>query len=288
VAAIELVLRQHSGAATQGIFAMLTIGRRELLATAALVSTSMALPSPAGCYGDYGSPRLMRAPRCQDGESVWQWLVLLIDASSSMRKPFQKMSFYDMQIEATARALMEPCVAGRLIGSADGRTAISAVLWSANMQQEIAVHWMIIRSIEDVAAVATGLRSTANHLDSYTGVAAAVRFATAQLEAGYIPLTSRKIINMIANGRDNHGGDPSEAARKAEASGIAINAVVTKGYDGTAEDMYQYYSKNVITSDGLVFKVEREDEALEALAVANASKFCAEIALTPSAAHLPA
>jgi Protein of unknown function (DUF1194) len=230
----------------------------------------------------------MRAPRCQDGESVWQWLVLLIDASSSMRKPFQKMSFYDMQIEATARALMEPCVVGRLIGSADGRTAISAVLWSANTQQEITVHWSVIRSIEDVAAVAARLRNTANYLDSYTGVAAAVRFATAQLEAGYIPLTSRKIINMIANGRDNHGGDPSEAARKAEASGIAINAVVTKGYDGTAEDMYQYYSKNVITRDGLVFKVESEDEALEALAVANASKFCAEIALAPSGAHLPA
>jgi Protein of unknown function (DUF1194) len=266
----------------------LMIGRRELLATATLVSTSMVLPSPASSYGDYGSPRLMQAPRCQDGESVWQWLVLLIDASSSMRKRFQKMSFYDMQIESTARALMEPCVVERLIGSAAGRTAISAVLWSAHMQQEIAVHWRIIRSIEDVAAVATRLRNTANYLDSYTGVAAAVRFATEQLKAGYIPLTSRKIINMMANGRDNQGEDPSEAARKAEALGIAINAVVTKGYDGTAEDMYQYYSKNVITKNGLVFKVEREDGALEALAVANASKFCAEIALAPSSIPLPA
>lgn len=230
----------------------------------------------------------MRAPPHEDGESIWQWLILLIDASSSMRKLFQQMSFYDMQIEATARALMEPCVVGRLIGTPTGRTAIAVVLWSANLQQEIAVHWRVIRSIEDIAAVAGRLRNTANYLDSYTGTAAAVRFATEELKAGYIPLTSRKIINMTANGRDNHGGDPAEAARAAEEVGITINAVVMKGYDGTAEDMYQYYSSNVITKDGLVFKVESEEDALEALAVANASKFCAEIALAPASVGVQA
>jgi hypothetical protein len=231
----------------------------------------------------------MQAPRQQDGEFIWQWLMLLIDASSSMRNQFDQMSFYDMQIEATARALVEPCVAGRLIGTPSARTAIGAVLWSANMQQEIAVHWSVIRSVEDIAAVAARLRSTANYLDSYTGTAAAVRFASEQLKAGYIPSAGcRKIINMTANGRDNNGGDPSEAAREAEALGITINAVVMKGYDGTVEDMYQYYSGHVITRDGLVFKVESEDEALEALAIANASKFCAEIALAPSAPALPA
>jgi hypothetical protein len=262
--------------------------RRELLATAALASAAAALPSPVAPYGDYGTNRLMQAPRCEDGEAIWQWLVLLIDASSSMRKPFQKMSFYDMQIEATARALMEPCVVGRLIGARASRTAIGAIQWSANMQQEIAVHWRVIRSIEDIAAVAARLRNAANYLDSYTGVAAAVRFATEQLKAVYVPTTSRKIINMTANGRDNHGGNPAAAAREAEDVGITINAVVMKGYDGTVEDMYEYYSSNVITKDGLVFKVEREDKALEALAVAKASKFCAEIALAPAGVGLPA
>jgi hypothetical protein len=224
----------------------------------------------------------MQPPTRQGGEFIWQWLILLIDASSSMRNPFKQMSFYDMQIEATARALMEPCVATRLIGAPEGRTAIGAVLWSANKQQEVAVHWRVIRSIEDIAAVAARLRGTANYLDSYTGTAAAVRFASEQLRAGYIPRTGcRKIINMKANGRDNHGGDPSQAAREAEALGITINAVVMQGYDGTVEDMYQYYSGQVITRDGLVFKVESEDGALEALATANASKFCAEIALAP-------
>jgi hypothetical protein len=231
----------------------------------------------------------MQPPRQQDGEFIWQWLILLIDASSSMRNPFKQMSFYDMQIEATARALVEPCVVERLIGMPSGRTAIGVVLWSANLQQEIAVHWSVIRSIEDIAAVAARLRGTANYLDSYTGTAAAVRFASEQLNAGYIPRTGcRKIINMTANGRDNHGGDPSQAAREAEGLGITINAVVMQGYDGTVEDMYEYYSKQVITRDGLVFKVESEDGALEALATANASKFCAEIALAPSRLRVPA
>jgi hypothetical protein len=224
----------------------------------------------------------MQAPLRDDSEFIWQWLILLIDASSSMRNLFQQMSFYDMQIEATARALMEPCVVERLIGTPSGRTAIGVVLWSANMQQEIAIHWRVIRSVEDIAAITARLRNTANSLDSYTGVAAAVGFAIEQLKAGYIPRTSRKVINMTANGRDNHGGNPSEAARKAEKLGITINAVVMKGYDGTVEDMYQYYLSNVVTRDGLVFKVESEEKALEALAVANASKFCAEIALVPS------
>jgi hypothetical protein len=267
---------------------MYMMRRRELLATATLASASAALPSPVASYGNYGTNRFMRAPTREDGESIWQWLVLLIDASSSMRYRFTRMSFYDMQIEATARALMEPCVVGRLIGAPSGRTAIGVVLWSANMQQEIAVHWSVIRSIEDIATVAARLRSTANYLDSYTGVAAAVRFATEQLKAGYIPDTSRKIINLMANGRDNHGGNPAAAAREAEDRGITINAVVMKGYDGTVDDMYEYYSSNVITRDGLVFKVEREDEALEALAIANASKFCAEIAAVPAGVGLPA
>jgi Protein of unknown function (DUF1194) len=277
-----------TGAATQRISAMsVVMRRRELLATGALASASIALPSPVNSYGYYETPRLMQVPSQEDDEFIWQWLMLLVDASSSMRNLFEQMSFYDMQIEATARALMEPCVVGRLVGTPNGRTAIGVVLWSANLQQEIAVHWRVIRSIEDIAAVAARLRNTANYLDSYTGTAAAVRFAIDQLKAGYIPDTSRKIINMTANGRDNHGGDPSEAAREAEEVGITINAVVMRGYDGTVEDMYHYYSENVVTRDGLVFKVESEKNALEALAVANASKFCAEIALAPSGVGVP-
>ena len=266
----------------------LMIRRRELLTTATLASAGMALPSSVNSYGYYGTSRLMQAPRHDESEVISQWLVLLIDASSSMTKVFTKMSFYDLQVEATARALVEPCVVGRLIGSPSGRTAIGVILWSANMQQEIAVHWTVIRSIEDVAAVAARLRNTANYLDSYTGTAAAVRFAIEQLKAAYIPLRCRKIINLTANGRDNNGGDPSAAASEAERSGITINAVVMRGYDGNVEEMYEYYASNVVTRDGLVFKVESEDEALEALAVANASKFCAEIALAPSGGHLPA
>jgi Protein of unknown function (DUF1194) len=265
----------------------LIMRRRELLTTGTLAGASIALSSPVNAYGYYETPRLMQAPQYGEDEFIWQWLVLLIDASSSMRKPFQRMSFYDMQIEATARALTEPCVVARLIGTPAARTAMGVVLWSANLQQEIAVHWKVIRSIEDIAAVAARLRHTANYLDSYTGTAAAVRFATEQLKALYIPLTSRRIINMTANGRDNHGGDPSKAAREAEGWGITINAVVMKGYDGTVEDMYEYYSENVVTKDGLVFKVESEDMALEALAVANASKFCAEIAFAPSSVGMP-
>jgi hypothetical protein len=44
----------------------------------------------------------MRPPALQDGEAIWQWLVLLIEASSSMRERFERMTFYDLQIEATA------------------------------------------------------------------------------------------------------------------------------------------------------------------------------------------
>jgi hypothetical protein len=255
----------------------LIMRRRDLLTAAALASTAAVLPSPLYSYGYYDKARLMRAPSLGDGEFVWQWLVLLIDASSSMRQLFERMTFYDLQIEATARALMEPCVVDRLIGTRSSRTAIAAVLWSANKQQEVAVHWSVIRSKKDIAAVATRLRNTANYLDSETGVAAAVRFAIELLKAGYISGRSRRIIDVTANGRDNQGGDPAVAARQAEEAGVTINAVVMKGYDGTVDEMHDYYLRNVITKDGLIFKVEEEKKALEALAIANASKFCSEI-----------
>jgi hypothetical protein len=261
---------------------MIPLIRRRDMLVATVASASMALSSPVHSYGSYDTARHMQAPRYQDDEFVRQWLILLIDASSSMTRPFEQMSFYDMQIEATARALLEPCVVGRLIGPPAGRTAMGVILWSASMQQEIAVHWQILRSIENIAAVATRLRRAANNLDSYTGTAAAVRFATKQLTAAHIPRECRRIINMTANGRDNHGGDPAAAAREAEESGVTINAIVMRGYDGTVDDMYDYYRRDVVTKDGLVFKVESEDQALEALAVANASKFCAEVALAPS------
>src|SRR5690606_23507467 len=128
------------------------IRRRALLATATLGSASVLLPAPVRAYGLYQTSRTMQAPVRQDGEFIWQWLLLLIDASNSMRKPFDRMSFYDMQVEAMARALVEPCVAGRLIGPPGGRTAIGAVLWSASKQQQIAVHWHVIRSIEEGGA----------------------------------------------------------------------------------------------------------------------------------------
>jgi Protein of unknown function (DUF1194) len=266
----------------------ISMQRRELLATAGLASPFLVPPAQVSAYEYYPTPRLMQAPPQEEEEFIWQWLVLLIDASSSMTRPFEQMSFYNMQIEATARALMEPCVVGRLIGTISARTAIGVILWSANLQQEIAVHWTVIRSIEDIGTIVARLRNTANYLDSYTGTTAAVRFAMDQLKAACMPRMSRKIINMTANGRDNQGGDPSKAAREAEKLGITINAVVMQGYDGTVDDMYHYYLENVVTKDGLVFKVESEDKALEALAVANASKFCAEIALATTSVRTPA
>lgn len=263
------------------------IGRRDLLA-GALASTVIVPSSRSYSYGYYATNRAMRPPALQDGEAIWQWLVLLIDASSSMRERFERMTFYDLQIEATARALMEPCVADRLIGSRRARTAIGAILWSARMQQEIAVHWQVIRATDDIAAVARRLRNTANYLDSYTGVAAAIGFATGQLTAVHIGSASRKIIDVTANGRDNQGGDPAAAAARAEQAGITINAVVMEGYDGTVDEIYDYYSDHVITRDGMMFKVPSESAGLEALATACTSKFCAEIARAPDQLRTPA
>ena len=266
----------------------LKMRRRDLLAAGAVLGTAALLPARLHSYGSDDGAQVMRAPLLEDGEVVWQWLVLLIDASSSMRQRFDQMTFYDLQIEATARALTEPCVVDRLIGSRSSRTAIGAILWSANRQQEIAMHWSVMRTEGDVAGIAARLRNTANHLDSYTGVAAAVRFATQQLRAAYIPATSRKIIDVSANGRDNQGGDPLAASDEAYRLGIKINAVVMKGYDGTVDEMYAYYESNVITKDGIIFKVNDEGAGLETLAVAIASKLCAEIAFAPDRHRRPA
>jgi Ca-activated chloride channel homolog len=265
----------------------LSMCRRELLAAGALAGTATMLPSGSHSY-DYYDVRVMRSPPLEEGEFVWQWLLLLIDASASMRQPFERMTFYDLQIEATARSLLEPCVADRLIGSRLARNAIGVILWSATMQQEIAVHWKVIRTREDISAIAVRLRRTANYLDSYTGVTAAVRFAMGQFGADYVADGSRKVIDVTANGRDNQGGDPSVASSEAERLGITINAVVMEGYDGSADEIYEYYENRVITKDGLIFKVRKEGEGLETLARASTSKLCSEIALAPHHLHQPA
>lgn len=67
--------------------------RREMLTAGALASMGTMLPSPSHSYGYYATNRIMRAPPLEDGEFIWQWLVLLIDASSSMRQQFEEMTF---------------------------------------------------------------------------------------------------------------------------------------------------------------------------------------------------
>jgi hypothetical protein len=115
------------------------------------------------------------------------------------------------------------------------------------------------------------LKSTSHNVGSLTDLSAAMEHASVMLSAA--PYSSKRgIVNIIGNGADNVGEDPSRARSALIERGVTINGVVLGG----DPKIINYYRSEVI--GGRTPFVMAADNA-ESIARVFASKFFSEIAL---------
>jgi Protein of unknown function (DUF1194) len=235
----------------------------------------------AFCSGLLQAPFLSWAPRLRAYEEhIDQAVCCLADAWTSMRAGF---NFFHLQELAIATALRNPCVAQRLLGSDDKRSAFSLIAWASADKQVVAIPWTIIRGEQDLLRLAHQAEriSWPYALKRYnqTGLGMALWVAVEYISQMPFGHASRRIINVSSNGKNNHGITPDMIRAMAHSNSITINAIIMQGQAPSfdLEDLAAYYRQNVLTGDVLV-EVAAGPNGRGDFVDGMISKFCAELA----------
>lgn len=191
-----------------------------------------------------------------------------------------------LQINGMAEAIRAPEVLAAIQRGALGRIGFSVFVWADGEYPEL-ISWRMIGSEQDAAAASQEIKSrleeivkSASHnVGSLTDLSAAMEHAAVMLSAS--PFNSkRSIVNIIGNGADNVGEDPSRARGALIARGVTINGVVLGG----DPKIVNYYRSEVI--GGRTPFVMAADNA-ESIARVFAAKFFSEIATHVAPAARP-
>ncbi len=183
-----------------------------------------------------------------------------------------------LQIDGMAQAICAPEVLAAIQRGKHGRIGFSIFVWADGEYPEL-ISWRMIGSEQDAAAASQEIKarleeivkSASNKVGSLTDLSAAMEHASTMLSAA--PYSSKRgIVNIIGNGADNVGEDPSRARSALIAQGVTINGVVLGG----DPKIINYYRSEVI--GGRTPFVMAADNA-ESIARVFASKFFSEIAL---------
>jgi hypothetical protein len=209
------------------------------------------------------------APRGLAGEAVEAdvALVLAIDVSGSVND-----DRFSLQREGVATALESDDFAAVLFGGARQTIEIAVVEWAE--EQTVVLPWTVLRSRQDLAAVAGRLRSAGRSwmhtkTDPGGGIAAAdLLFASEPLAA------DRQVIDVSGDGRQNTGEIATAEARDAAvAHDVTVNGLpITQGDDPHIDD---WYRANVIGGPGAFLVVA---DGYEAFAAAFRQKLTLEVA----------
>ena len=169
-------------------------------------------------------------------------LVLAIDVSGSI-----DAGEYRTQATGTADALRDPAVSSALLES---QVAISVLHWSGQGQQQVVLPWRQMRSPDDIAQAATQIRTAPRAFArSDTAVGEAIDAALSLFATA--PVCARRIIDISGDGPENSGTTVRVARSRAEAAGVAINAIAIEDL-GQSKAITRFYLNWVITRGGFV------------------------------------
>jgi len=167
-------------------------------------------------------------------------LILAMDVSNSV-DPGE----YRLQVDGLATALRDPEIAEILVRD---QVALSVIQWSGVDAQEVSLDWTQMLSPGHVQLFANAVQQLPRaFVMSNTAPAEALSSALTHFESG--PTCERRIIDMSGDGTPNAGGEVSRLRRQAERSGVTVNGLAI---EGLGRAITNYYSRNVITSDGFV------------------------------------
>ena len=183
-----------------------------------------------------------------------------------------------LQIEGMAQAIRSPAVLAAIQHGQSGRIGFAVFVWADGDYPEL-VSWRTIGSAEDAEAASQEIisrlqsliDSSSRSVGTLTNLSGAIEHATQMLQQAPYS-TKRAVVNIIGNGEDNVGEDPTRARAALLAQGATINGVVVGGDPA----VLNYYRQQVI--GGRTAFVLPADKA-ETLVQVFAMKFVSEIAL---------
>ncbi|HYD30752.1 MAG TPA: DUF1194 domain-containing protein [Azospirillaceae bacterium] len=197
-------------------------------------------------------------------------LVLAVDASASITG-----GTLEFQLRGHADAFRDPQVAAAISSGPTRSIAVTMVSWSDPGSMKVLVPWTVVGSMEDCQAFATAIEGARREeLAGSTGIGSALEEATGLFAANTID-APRKTIDLVSNGFNNSGPDPTTARDRAVAEGITINALAILDEYPWLEE---YYTESVIGGPSSFVKTA---ESRESFAEAILQKMIAEIAQRP-------
>jgi hypothetical protein len=182
-----------------------------------------------------------------------------------------------LQIEGMAQAIRSPAIVAAIQHGQHGRIGFAVFVWADGDYPEL-VSWRTISSAEDAEATSQEITSrlqslidaSSRSVGTLTNLSGAIEHATEMLQEAPFS-TKRAVVNIIGNGEDNVGEDPTRARAELLARGATINGVVVGGDPA----VLNYYRNQVI--GGRTAFVLPADSA-ETLVQVFAMKFVSEIA----------
>ncbi len=164
-------------------------------------------------------------------------LVFAVDSSGSVSN--ERMAMY---IEGHASAVMSPGFLAGLTNLPTGRMALAYVAWSNHDRQEYMVPWQVVDGAEAAAEWAHTLRTAARPNAGFTSIAGAIDFCRDHL-LRLAPPAARRVIDIVADGKNNDGRPVMAARDEAVAAGIVINGLPVLEVEPTLDT---YFAEEVV------------------------------------------
>lgn len=228
-----------------------------ILALAGLTAAPAAAQNPPA--GDPGNGSAHLASRAHTMPQATDFnLITAVDVSDSITRNDEFL-----QYSGLARGVVDPAFLGRIAEGSEQRIGFAAFTWSSGGAVDVIVPWTVISNRADAERVAAQfesapridrstfgryrpLSSSADHGSTgMTDIAEAIQSAVQMSLAA--PYTARRsVINILSNGVDNNGQDPSAIRDQAIGMGITINGIVF----GDRDDLPDYFRQRVIGGPG--------------------------------------
>ncbi|MEE7505956.1 DUF1194 domain-containing protein [Methylobacterium mesophilicum] len=182
-------------------------------------------------------------------------LVLAVDVSLSISE-----ARFDLERRGYAEAFGDPRVLRAIADGPAGRIGVALFDWAGPGEQQVAVDWMVIASVQDAAAFADRLRAAPRPFYGRTAIGSAIGFA-ADLLARAPFRADRRVIDISGDGTGNAGRSITDARDAAVAAGITVNGIVIltepegmpaflREHTNPAGGLAAYYRSVVIGGEG--------------------------------------
>jgi hypothetical protein len=174
-------------------------------------------------------------------------LVLAVDASASVT-----YDEFGLIAGGMAAAFRDPTIIAGLIGGPAKTSLCSLLLWSSAGAQEVIANWTQISSPADAHAFADTVDNMPRLVRAGQTAIGEALLAALTLLSHLPDLPSRKMVNVIGDGRSNDGIAPGPIRDRMTAAGITINGLCILHEE---PDLLTSYTNEVIGGPGAFAEV---------------------------------